>query len=177
MLDAAGAGHATLVGHSLGAGVIRHVQRLHPERVRALVLVDGRIQLLGTPESLEAFVAPFRGPEFPLALERFVEVLEPGDDRRRLREWIFTEAMRTPRHVAVSALERSLDPELFPETSIPVPVLAIRARAFLGSTEEAFVRRVAPDLRWIVWEDAGHFPMLERPEAFAAELLGFLRQL
>jgi pimeloyl-ACP methyl ester carboxylesterase len=46
ILDAYGAGMVDVVAHSFGAGVALQLARLHPERVRSIVILDGRLHLL-----------------------------------------------------------------------------------------------------------------------------------
>src|SRR6266446_8969884 len=56
---------ATLVGHSMGAPVICRVYKQAPERVVALVAVDGFLRRPKmTPEQREQFVARFRDPNY-----------------------------------------------------------------------------------------------------------------
>ncbi len=65
VLDAAGLQRAVVVGHSLGAYIAARLAVRHPERVAALVLVDGGLTI---PESVGAeparFVEEFLGPTF-----------------------------------------------------------------------------------------------------------------
>src|SRR2546422_4638561 len=55
---------ATLVGHSMGVPVTCRVHKQAPEKVAALMAVDGFLRRPAmTPERAEQFVAPFRTPE------------------------------------------------------------------------------------------------------------------
>lgn len=77
LLDHLGLERAVLVGHSLGAYVVARFAVLHPERVRALVLVDGGLPIPGSENfDLDAFLGP--------ALAR-VKLRFP--DRQSYRAW------------------------------------------------------------------------------------------
>lgn len=62
VLDALQLERAVLVGHSLGAYIISRLAALHPERVAALVLVDGGLPIPGAEKvDIDAFsTAPLR---------------------------------------------------------------------------------------------------------------------
>ena len=50
---------ATLVGHSMGAPVIRQFYRKYPDKTRALVIVDGSLRPFSNPEQMKQFMDPF----------------------------------------------------------------------------------------------------------------------
>ncbi len=59
LLDHLGLDRALLVGHSLGAYIVARFAVLHPERVRALVLVDGGLPIPGGQDlDLDEFLGP-----------------------------------------------------------------------------------------------------------------------
>jgi pimeloyl-ACP methyl ester carboxylesterase len=63
VLDACGLGRAVLVGHSLGAYAVARFAADHPDRVRAVVLVDGGLTSPGLQDvDPEPFLAGFLGP-------------------------------------------------------------------------------------------------------------------
>jgi pimeloyl-ACP methyl ester carboxylesterase len=81
VLDAAGLEHAVLVGHSLGAYVVARLAAEHPDRVRALVLVDGGLAIPGTVGvDPQAFADAFLGPALARLRMRF-------ESREAYRAW------------------------------------------------------------------------------------------
>ncbi len=65
VLDAAGLQRAVVVGHSLGAYIAARLAVRHPERVAALVLVDGGLTIRESVGAEPArFVEEFLGPTF-----------------------------------------------------------------------------------------------------------------
>ena len=59
VLDHAGAGRAVLVGHSMGAYIVCALAVRHPERVSAVVLLDGGLAIGGYPADVaDALVEP-----------------------------------------------------------------------------------------------------------------------
>jgi pimeloyl-ACP methyl ester carboxylesterase len=86
-----------LVGHSMGAPVIRHYARLYPQHVAGLVAVDG-------PRGMFT-------PQTPAALQQQVLAM----------------MLKAPESTAVGAIAAMGDPELWKEDVVASPVLAIYA--------------------------------------------------
>src|SRR5437763_1748552 len=64
---------ATLLGHSMGTPVICRVYAQAPEKVAALVAVDGILRRPKMePAQIEQFVAPYRSPEYREHARRFI---------------------------------------------------------------------------------------------------------
>src|SRR5262244_2196022 len=64
VLTDAGVERATLVGHSMGAPVIRQFYRKYPNKTRALVIVDGSLKPFGTRETMEPMLANMRAADY-----------------------------------------------------------------------------------------------------------------
>ncbi len=72
VLDALGLERTVLAGHSLGAYVVARVAAEHPERVSAVVLVDGGLRIPGTENAdPDAFVDASLGPALARLKMRF----------------------------------------------------------------------------------------------------------
>jgi pimeloyl-ACP methyl ester carboxylesterase len=81
VLDALGLERAALVGHSLGAYIVARLGAAHPERVHALVLVDGGLPIPGTENvDPQQFLDAFLGPALARLQLRFA-------DREEYRDW------------------------------------------------------------------------------------------
>lgn len=175
VMDDAKVRRATLVGHSNGVAVVRGFHRMHPERTRALVAVEGPLRAMLPAEAVESFAASLEGPDGPARLEALVDGMLPAHWAPDLRAGVRADMLATPLHVLVSSLRGANDPAAFPEDPIEVPLLAVLARSPFWTDEyEAFVRRLAPRVEYVVLDGASHFLMLDRPQEFNALLKDFL---
>jgi len=60
---------------------------------------------------------------------------------------------------------------------VNAPVLVINVRSpWWDGDYEAYVRSLSPQTDYVVMEEVGHFPMLEKPAEFNALLLSLLRK-
>jgi pimeloyl-ACP methyl ester carboxylesterase len=166
-----------LVGHSNGTPVIRQYYRNFPAKVKALVIVEGPLRPFFDKTNMEKFVAPLRGNDYPQAAGRLIDSMTTPIKDAALRDKIKVMMLRTPQHVAVSEFEATVDPALWKEDKIDVPVLMILAKQPAWSAEyEQFVRGLILKLDYQVWEHVSHFLMMEKPREFNTALLTFLQQ-
>jgi pimeloyl-ACP methyl ester carboxylesterase len=161
-LDALGLGAVDVAGHSLGGVVCARLAASHPEHVRRLVLVAPAA--VAGERTMVAYAWPF----FRLARKAspsFARMVA-GDARRcglptlwrasreLLRDRGVLDDMRAIR-VPALLVWGELDP-LVPPALAPAVAAAI------------------PGARLLLVPGAGHVPMFELPDAFAAEVLAFL---
>ncbi len=197
---------AVLVGHSMGGPIALRFASRHPDLAEAIALVGGAVfqfsAMLGLRDILR-FVAErpresvaiaaeiaTSGLPAPAGLRRFIA----GSPRLRrlfLAPYVFDPAALLPDSAALiidgagapgvlptaRAIGRS-DPREGTE-AVSCPILSIAAEhdriAPLADTE-AFQHEV-PRVRTVVLEGCGHMAMLERAEAFNAQLLAFAQEL
>jgi pimeloyl-ACP methyl ester carboxylesterase len=177
VLADAGIEEAILAGHSMGTPVARQYYRLFPKKVRALVAVDGGVRRIDIPEEqLKKFLALFKGPDYEKNITKFLETMLPkgaADLAARVKR----STLNTPQHVAASAMEEMMAPEVWKEDRIEVPFLAIMAESpFWGEDYQKFVRKLAPKSEYHVMKGVSHFLHLEQPKAFNKILTDFLRK-
>jgi len=166
-----------LVGHSNGTPFVRHYCRKFPGKVKALVVVEGPLRPFFDRDTMEKFVVPLRGDNYPEAAGRVIAGMTKPIKDAALRDKIKALMLKTPQHVAVSEFEATADADLWKEDKIDVPVLVILAKQPVWTAEyEQFVRRLAPKVDYQVWENVSHFLMMEKPREFNAALLKFLEQ-
>jgi pimeloyl-ACP methyl ester carboxylesterase len=166
-----------LVGHSNGTPFARHYYRKFPGKVKALVVVEGPLRPFFDRDTMEKFVVPLRGDNYPEAVGRVIAGMTKPIKDAALRDQIKALMLKTPQHVAVSEFEATADPDLWKEDKIDVPVLVILAKQPVWSAEyEQFVRGLAPKLDYQVWENVSHFLMMEKPREFNAALSTFLEK-
>jgi pimeloyl-ACP methyl ester carboxylesterase len=203
-MTAAGIERAVLVGHSLGGSVIGHFALRHPERVQALVFVDGALRgpeagqgrggpVLGIPPWLGALAdfGPFqRWGQLALlhfaTRERMAEVQRSAYYRKDLVTAAVVEGYLKVQKIkgwelALLGVLRDSG-----RNALPQPASAIAAPALvvwgehdpwipLGSGEA--LRQALPGAGWVVIPEAGHLPMEEAPAAFNRALLDFLGEV
>jgi len=176
VLDDAHVGRAVLVGHSNGALTVRRFLELHPERVAGLVIVDGPLKsFFASPEEGRKMIAPLSGPGWKewatkLVDEMLVPMHSPAD-RKHVREVMLGTLQRVMR----SSFEGTLDPDLWREVPIRVPLMLVLAKQpAWDEAYRAYVEKLAPGLRWEMLEHVSHFLMLDEPERFDALMRSFL---
>lgn len=179
-----------LVGHSMGCRVVLEANRLAPERVAGLVLVDGSRLGEGEPQAAEdAARAALAGGGYAAFAED-------------LFRQMFFEPSREAEAVVARALSSSagFGPQLWPRmarwdagtldaalAAVRAPLLAIQStmRGAAGRRVPMRAGDTSPYLdllrskgaRIEIVPDTGHFTMLEAPEAVNALLGAFLRGL
>lgn len=178
---------ATVVGHSFSGQVAFHAAVRAPERVGALVLVSSNAVSASRTDGF-----PFGAPA-----DALIPALVEGEEHDRLAsrrtnlvtafatppddpttEWLLEMSLQTPTATALQCYRALLE---FDQTAdrdrITVPVLQIN-----GADDPILSARGAD---WLAQElgsevtripGAGHYPMLETPEAVAAQLCRFVRQ-
>lgn len=157
-----------LVGHSMGAGVIRRYALEHPEHVAGLVAVEGPLDIrpyAGRP----AGIAPLT----PEARRAMIDRMFVPQTPMPLRKRVIRMMMRTSKATAVGASGRMFDPVNQSEELINAPALTIYAGQPLFPIDPA-TRQMLPNWRDAQVAGSGHFVMLEKPAAFNRLLAAFL---
>lgn len=174
VVDELGLESVVLIGHSMGGDVILEAARQLKGRVCGLVSVDEHSQLSEFPTAAEVRkrVAPFR-KDFVSSTRAFVRSLFPASADASLVERVSREMSAARRQMALSAMESTWNyardvPKRLAE--LKLPVVAINAPS--SAEDIASLRRHGIEV--VTIDGAGHFPMLERPEAFNACLNGIV---
>jgi len=169
VMDDAGVDRAVLVGHSNGTPVIRQFYRLFPQRTEALVIVDGALKPWTTDTAMmERIVDTYRGDDYREQINLWIEKSEHS---ALLKEIV----ARPPQYVVVRTLEGAMDPAIWTDDTIDVPVLAIMAASPFWTAEyETSARQLAPHMDYRVMTDVSHFLMMEEPARVNAAILEFL---
>jgi pimeloyl-ACP methyl ester carboxylesterase len=165
---------AVLVGHSMGTPVVRQFYRLYPEKTLGLVIVDGALRLFMPKAQMDAFTAQMRANYKTTAPQMVDGMLTPVKDEKMKSE-IRAAMLGTPDYVAISAMTAMADEKLYAPDPIKVPVLAILAKSpFWAADTESFLRTLAPDLEYYMWDGVSHFLMIDKPQEFNQTLQVFL---
>lgn len=174
VLKHAGVKRAVLVGHSMGTPVIRQFYRNYPQKTIALVLVDGSLKPFGTPEQMAPMINAFKGPNYKQAVEGFIKTLTTNAKPSDL-PLINSSMLGTPQYVLVGGMEAMVDPSIWKDDKINLPVLLIVSAGPEWTPEYfQFVQTLVPDLTQQVWTGVSHFLMMDDPPKFNAAVSAFI---
>jgi pimeloyl-ACP methyl ester carboxylesterase len=171
---------ATFIGHSMGAAVLCRVHHLAPEKVAALVSVDGLLcRLPSPPAETRALLGAFASAQYLDHARKFISDFFPVPGTEALRDRVTTEMLTTPQLVMLGAMAAMIDPEQ-PDwilRKVDAPVLVINAQSpWWNNGYENYVRSLSPRSEYILMAGVGHFLMLEKPAEFNAVLMGMLQK-
>ena len=164
-----------LVGHSMGAPVIRQYARLYPQHVAGLVAVDGPLDMRSFPPA--GFKPPvMSGPDGVKNRESMIKGMFTPQTPPALQQQILAMMLHAPESTAAGAMQAILDPALAKIEPTPMPALGIYAgTAQLPKVED--VRQALPKFEETQVAGTGHFVMMEKPEEFNRLLSTFLEKI
>lgn len=167
--------HAILIGHSLGALVARDVDRYYPAHCRAVVSVDGMLQNpLPDADAAARFVASFTGDDGSIRLGRFYDGLM-STASPDLRDDVRATALATPRAALLGTLSALLQPEVWSDARLSVPLYAVVARdAHIDDAYLQHLRSLGNDVTVDVLENTDHYLMLDDARDFNVHLEAWL---
>lgn len=171
---------AAFIAHSMGAAALCRVHHQAPEKITALVSVDGLLRRPpGTPAEARALVGPFGSPQYLDHAKGFISTFFPVPGTDGLRNRVMSEMLATPQHVMLGAMLGILGPDqpdwILQKVNAPVLVINVRSPWWNGDYE-TYVRSLSPQSDYVLMENVGHFPMLEKPAEFNATLASMLRK-
>jgi sigma-B regulation protein RsbQ len=168
-----------LVGHSMGAPVIRQYARLYPQHVAALVAVDGPLAGGPGPAPRDGERPRFpsvSGPDGLKARENMIHGMFTPQTPPALQQQILTMMLKAPEATAAGAMAAMGDPALWKEDVVATPVLAIYA----GTSklpDLASMQKTLPKFEETQVAGTGHFVMMEKPDEFNRILTDFLKKV
>ncbi len=194
LLEALDLKDVVLVGHSLGCRVVLQVNLLAPERVGALVLMEGSRIAAGDPKAGAARARRLietRGYA-PLLEKEIRSMFLPQSDPELVARTV-ARALALPQEVGqalwidhgawdAGVMEEALD-------RVKVPLLVLQSTEFIGDHVRVplqpgeitpwmdLVRRHVPQARLEIITGVGHFIMLEAPSPVNRALARFLASL
>jgi pimeloyl-ACP methyl ester carboxylesterase len=194
LLEALDLKDVVLVGHSLGCRVVLQTNLLIPERMKALVLLDGSRIATGDPEAGAARARRLietRG--YAPLLEKEIRAMFPANSDPELVARTVARALALPPEAGrelwidhgawdAGVMEAALD-------QVRVSLLVLQSTEFIGNHIRVpiqpgevtpwmqLVQLHVPQARVEIVTGVGHFAMLEAPEAVNQALARFLTSL
>jgi pimeloyl-ACP methyl ester carboxylesterase len=172
----AGAERVVLVGHSMGAPVIRQYAHLYPAHVAGLVAVDGPLDLRAFNELPPGFPPPLTGPEGRAAREGMIRSMFIAETPAALQETILTMMLAAPEATAVGAMNAMFDPAIRWTDVIRSPALSVYAGT-ANVPDAAGTKELYPNHEATQMAGTGHFLMMEKPAEFNRVLAEFLDKI
>jgi len=91
---------------------------------------------------------------------------------------IKADMMATPKHVMAGELEAFIDPAIWTDDKVDVPLLVLLAQQPTWTPEYIdYVKQIGPHVEYHMWEDVSHFLILERAAQFNELLAEFVGRL
>ncbi|MBI2184173.1 MAG: alpha/beta hydrolase [Thaumarchaeota archaeon] len=176
VLAVLGLGEVTAIGHSMGGAIALSLALDHPDRVKALVLVNTGAKLGVLPEVLSGLVSNFEGVMKGAIFPRYVS---EGTDQKLVQEMLQQVLNGNPEVVrqdynACAAFDVR---ERLREINKPTLIVAGEDDRLAPVKWSTYLSEHISGSRLIVVRRAAHLVMLERSEEFNAALEEFLEPL
>jgi pimeloyl-ACP methyl ester carboxylesterase len=173
VMDAEKIDRAVLVGHSMGTEIAGRLLHEAPDRVVALVSLDGVVTRT-FPARAKELGSSMRGPSGVEVRRKFIEQMFTPATPPDLRNEIVVKMLATPPYVAASAMEHS--PRWDFRDRVTIPVLAINTSRN-SERRRKIHEEVFADLEYVEIDQAGHFLHMEKPAEVNAKLMEFISKV
>ena len=174
----AGADKVVLIGHSMGAPVIRQYVHNYPNHVAGLVAVDGPLDMraFGVPQAGQGGPPQMTGAEGLKAREGMIRGMFVATTPEPLQKHILDMMLGAPEATANGAMAAVFDPSI--RWSDPIRVPTYEVVAGTGRVPDvAAAKDVLPSFEATQLAGTGHFLMMEKPAEFNGLLKGFLDKI
>ena len=174
VVNDAGVENVVLVGHSMGTPIAREFYRMHPDRTRGIIIVDGALKTFFPKSVADSMINAMRA-NYAESSAKFVDgMLMPVRDEA-LRKYIRNSMISTPDYVAISAMEGMADEKIWKDDKINVPVLALMAQSpFWPADVKEIFTSIAPNIDFQMWTGVSHFLHMEKPKEFNEQVRLFV---
>jgi len=160
-----------LVGHSLGTQTALSYTRLYPERVVALVFVEGVIR---QPKMLALAARQLTRPDGRQTFETIIRTtLFSSEATEVVQEHVLSMMLGAPAATVVGVVDAMMEMDAWSGDTLDLPLLGIYQSKSRFAEYEELKRRFSA-LEYVEIPNAGHFPMMEKPQEFNQLLDAFL---
>jgi pimeloyl-ACP methyl ester carboxylesterase len=171
LLDTVGAKDAVVGGLSLGGYMSLAFHATHPERTRALLIVDTGPGYKND-QARDGWNANAVARAERFEAQGFGDLSKAGAEVRLARHRDATGLARAARGMLTQKNARVI--ESLPSIAVPaIVIVGADDTPFLAASD--YMASKIPGARKVVIEGAGHSANIDQPEAFNAALLGFLK--
>lgn len=171
---------AVLVGLSMGGTIAQRFALKRPKSIVGLVLVGATPHGLGPDVQVDNVLAAIDELGVEQASQRVIERSFGPRASTQLVEFAKREVVQTPEFVAkraIVSLNESDTRDDLKQIAVPTLVVCGKQDRITPPAQSQELAQGIPNACLVLLDDAGHFPMLEVPEAFNAELRRFLDAL
>jgi pimeloyl-ACP methyl ester carboxylesterase len=120
-------------------------------------------------------MAPLRSEQWQSAAAKIVDGMLPATMPSERKEFIRSRMLAQPQRTMVEDFEASIDPAVWSDETIEVPVLVLNARSPSWTPEYvSFVRKLIPGVDYQEMRGVSHFLQMDAPAEFDARLDRFL---
>jgi pimeloyl-ACP methyl ester carboxylesterase len=165
-----------LIGHSMGAPVIRQYAHEFPSHVAGLVAVDGPLDMRAFQGRGSGTLPTVTGPEGLKTRETMIRGMFVPTTSPAIQEHVLQMMLGAPEATAAGAMAAMFDPAV--RWTDPIEAPAIEVVAGTGQVPDVQkVREVVPRFDAVQVAGTGHFVMLEKPAEFNEQLTAFLAKI
>lgn len=161
---------AILIGHSMGGAVVAEAAKLMPSKIKGIIGVDTLhdVAVKISQAQLDTMAKPFED-DFQESMRFFVSEMLPKDVDNNLLYWVKEDMASAPKETALNQFRNYLGQSINGDSykvfeNIKIPVVLINAKLWPTNSErnKKYIKKFSAYLI----EGTGHFPMIEKPEAF-----------
>lgn len=173
----AGADNVVLIGHSMGAMVIRQYTQLYPQHLAAIVGVDGLLDVRGMPKQhITEELPPLTGVEGMKTREKMIRDMFTPQTTAAVQRHVLDMMLAAPAATATGAASASYAWLRTKTDMTKVPAFAVYASTrSLPDAEE--MKKGVPNYDAVQMPGTGHFLMMEQPEQFNTTVMTFLDRI
>lgn len=155
----------SIVAHSNGVIVAKEYYRKHPKYVSKMLLLDGMLKQLITPEMMGWFRTSLERSDYETFMKNNVKnMLVQGleeEDAKILKK----DGLNTPKAVTLAEFNVLSDPKTWEPIEINCPVTVVHTNNPMWNLEYIeWLHHSIPKLALKEWQDAGHFLQLQFPD-------------